>query len=55
MAQTLTEEDILDRIDLWHEDTSTDLELHDYLGWTWEEFVAWVRDSTMIPSGPPEE
>lgn len=31
-------------VDAWHEDEDTTLELHEYLGMTWEEYVQWVRN-----------
>lgn len=30
-------------IDEWHEWDNSGMELHEYLGWTWEEYAAWVE------------
>lgn len=38
-----TAENIDDRIDAWHDSPKAETrELHEYLGWTWEEYKAWV-------------
>jgi hypothetical protein len=45
----VTDDEIDDRIDEWH--TMDDAEyialgepaLHEYMGWTWEEYVRWVE------------
>jgi hypothetical protein len=34
-------DEIDDYIDAWH-DSDSDLELHEYLGMTWEEYSAWA-------------
>lgn len=36
-----TEDEILDRIDEWHNGHSSE-ELYEYLGWTWDEYRDWV-------------
>jgi hypothetical protein len=33
-------------IDQWH-DSDSDLELHEYLGWTEEEYTAYLEDSKL--------
>ena len=35
-------DDIDDFIDNWHEDGDITLELHEYLGMTWDEYESWV-------------
>ena len=41
-------EEIDDFIELWHKDDS-DKELHDFLGMSWEEYLAWVADASILP------
>ena len=41
-------DEIDDFIDTWHESDS-DLELHDFLGMSNDEFSAWVKDSSVLP------
>lgn len=43
----MTPEEVDDRINDWHESDS-DLRLHEYLGWTWEEYCVWV-ETDVIP------
>lgn len=41
---TTTLENIDDRIDAWHDgDGDEDQPLHEYLGWTREQYAAWVE------------
>ena len=39
-----------DRIDIWHESPEIRIPLHTYLGWTWQEYAEWVRDSSCVPA-----
>ncbi|CAM0107375.1 hypothetical protein MYOV065v1_p0016 [Vibrio phage PS15B.2] len=39
----LTNDEIDDLIERWNEDKETTLELHEYLGMTWEEYADWVQ------------
>jgi hypothetical protein len=39
--------DIDDYIDRWHDGSST-LQLHDFLGLTWDEYAAWVNDPASL-------
>ena len=44
-------DEIDDYIDAWHDEaTSDEIELHTYLGMTWEEYCLWVNDSTILGS-----
>jgi hypothetical protein len=43
----LTEEEIDDLITLWHA-TKSELRLHEFLGWTWDEYTDWV-ESGIVP------
>jgi hypothetical protein len=42
-------------VDSWHNMDSRHplytIKLHEWLGWTWEEFGAWLADPTDIPDG----
>ena len=33
-----------DKIEQWHQDENTDLELHEYLGLSWEEYCTLVEE-----------
>ncbi len=33
-----------DRIEAWHNGAGEGMELHEYLGMTWVEYAAWVRE-----------
>jgi hypothetical protein len=44
-----TDADIDDAISRWHEGHGAGRELHDYLGWSWAEYQAWVADPSAIP------
>jgi len=48
----MNDEEILDKIDAWHlnEPGTENLELHEYLGWTWEQYSHWVATNE-IPNG----
>ncbi len=30
-------------IDEWHKDPLLDLELHEFLGWSWQEYATWAE------------
>ena len=38
----LTEEGLLDAVDAWHQDPH-DMSIHEFLGWTWEQYAYWVE------------
>ena len=42
-----TEDQILDAADEWH-NSDSNLTLHEFLGWTWEQYKAYVEDG-LIP------
>jgi hypothetical protein len=44
----LTDIEIDDLVDEWHRSPDGQ-ELHDYLGWTEEEYSAWVEDPQKVP------
>lgn len=47
--ETPREKEINDKIDLWHFNLEGQgQELHEFLGWTWEEYVEWV-ETGVIP------
>lgn len=41
-----TEEEIDDLIDYWHTVDDGEAPLHEFLGWTWEEYKLWVETGT---------
>lgn len=43
-----TSEEIDDYVAKWHQ-TTTHESLHDYLGMSWEEYSAWVKDPKILP------
>lgn len=44
IEETPEERHINDLIDLWHLDlVGRDQELHEFLGWTWEQYTSWVE------------
>lgn len=49
------DEDELDAaIDAWHEDLTVDIPLHEWLGWSWDEYTRWVEHSE-VPRGNLEQ
>ena len=50
----LTIEQIDDMIDQWHRSDSN-VELHEYLGWSWYDYQMWVLDPTFIPESQNDE
>ena len=50
MPKAKTPEEVDRRIELWHVQTEEEplmkfgvsLDLHEYLGWTWDEYVNWI-------------
>lgn len=49
IAGEKTVEDIEDAIDEWHNNSSTTLPLHEYLGLTEAEYEAWVQNDHVLP------
>lgn len=45
-----TSKDIHGFIDLWHENTTVECELHEYLGLTWLEYKEWVHNPSDLES-----
>ena len=43
------EDEIDDFIDGWHDDEETTLELHEYLGMTWEVYSVWSTKPSVLP------
>lgn len=43
MSESPAERIMNDMIDAWHDGAGDGLELHEYLGMTWEEYAAWVE------------
>jgi hypothetical protein len=52
-----SDDDVLDAIDYWHDhEEELDEHLHDFLGWTWEEYRRFVEvcRRPMPPKTTPE-
>lgn len=47
-----TETQIYQAIDAWHDGAGEDLTLHDFLGWSWAEYAAWVSEPDWWPQRP---
>jgi hypothetical protein len=45
----ILEDEIDDFIDSWHEDEGTTIELHEYLGMTWDEYSVWSTKPSILP------
>jgi hypothetical protein len=45
----LTADAIDDRIDAWHDDGGTNLELYEYLGWTKQQYEIWLYTGELVP------
>ena len=43
------EDEIDDFVDNWHEDKVTTLQLHEYLGMSWEEYSVWATSPSILP------
>lgn len=41
----MTDEEINDRVDYWHDNPELNVPLHEYLGMTWNEYKAWVEQT----------
>jgi len=39
------EDQLLDKIDQWHEDKTIEIPLYEYLGMTWEEYKEYVKNN----------
>ena len=44
MKYVIADEKLLDLIDEWHDGAGLDQELHEYLGWTEEEYAQWINN-----------
>lgn len=47
-ARDATPEDIDDWVTAWHEGAGVGLELHEYLGLSWLEYGAWVKQPSTL-------
>lgn len=43
MGAGVSEAEVENAIDAWHDGAGPGLELHEYLGWTWDEYKLWVE------------
>lgn len=39
-------------IERWHMGDGEEMELHEYLGWTWDEYSLWVEQGVLPPEEP---
>ena len=44
--------DVEDAIDRWHNGPEDGSSIHEYLGWSRDEYLAWVADPDAIPQRP---
>jgi hypothetical protein len=42
-------DEIDDFVDRWHDDDSLHVELHEYLGMSWEEYSIWATRPSILP------
>ncbi|MGY1946670.1 hypothetical protein [Nocardia asiatica] len=45
----MTDDEIDDLIDAWHNGAGYGMPLYEYLGWTWNEYKAWVENPAAVP------
>ncbi len=49
LSGDVLEDEIDGFVDSWHEDESTDLKLHEYLGMSWDEYSVWATRPSILP------
>jgi hypothetical protein len=49
LSGDVLEDEIDSFVDSWHEDDETTLELHEYLGMSWEEYSVWATRPSILP------
>lgn len=49
LSGDVLEDEIDSFVDRWHEDDETALELHEYLGMSWEEYSVWATRPSILP------
>ncbi len=48
MSRPRTETEVLARVEAWHECDDYDPgDMHDAIGWTWEEYARWVETGAL--------
>lgn len=47
-----TEAEVEAAVETWHREYGCGGPLHEYLGWTWPEYAAWVSNPDKIPARP---
>jgi hypothetical protein len=58
LSKALTEEEVDKRVDVWHDMDDEEFEaegrpsLHEFLGWTFQEYARWVRSGCRAGSIP---
>lgn len=54
MTKQLTTTQIHGKIGEWHDRTDDGQSLHDYLGWTWEQYKTWA-ETGKIPESEDDD
>lgn len=49
LSGDVLEDEVDSFVDSWHEDDETALELHEYLGMSWEEYSVWATRPSILP------
>lgn len=49
LSGDVLEDEIDGFVDSWHEGEETGLELHEYLGMSWEEYSVWATRPSILP------
>ena len=47
MTRPRTEQELDDLIMYWHDVDDTERPLHEFLGWTWDEYKHWAETNEM--------
>ncbi len=49
LSGEVLEDEIDDFVEQWHENDELNIELHEYLGMTWEEYSIWAMNPSILP------
>jgi len=52
-ASPTTADNIHERIDAWRDGAGRGAELHAFLGWTWKQYVTWVKSGSFPVEAAP--
>jgi len=39
----MSDKELYEQIESWHKGAGADQNLHEFLGWTWDEYARWVE------------